>query len=112
MATGIDNTKQLKIQTGVVKRLVKERNSYRKELETNIMKVEKAREAGKEESDIKLAEAVLDETKMIIPGTDQRLLQAYQTLDELVNSSGDNKDSEEYKEAVEVLEVNREEISN
>ena len=107
MATGTDNAKQLKIQTGVVKRLAKEKTFYLKELETNAAKVEKAREAGKDESDIKLAEAVLEETKTIIPTTEKNLLEAFQTLEDLVEGSGDNKDSKEYRDAVEALDGTR-----
>ena len=107
MASGMDNTKQLRIQAGVVKRLGKEKLSYQKELATNAAKVEKAREDGKDESDIKMALAVLNETKMIIPETERKLLEAYHNLDDLVKGSADNKESNEYKEAVEVLDANR-----
>ena len=106
MAT--DNTKQLRIQTGVVKRLGKEKLAYLKEMELNTAKVEKLREAGKDEHDINLAIAVLDETKMIIPETESKLLDAYQNLDQLVQGSADRQDTTEYKEAVEVLEKNKE----
>ena len=103
-AMATDNTKQLRIQTGVVKRLGKEKLSYIKEMELNTAKIEKLREAGKDEYDIKQAIAVLDETKMIIPETERKLLEAYQNLDQLVQGSADKQDTTEYKEAVEVLE--------
>ena len=106
MAT--DNTKQLRIQTGVVKRLGKEKVFYLKEMELNTSKVEKLREAGKDEHEIKQAIAVLDETKMMIPETERKLLEAYQNLDQLVQGSADRQDTTEYTDAVEVLEKTKE----
>lgn len=108
---GSDNTKQLRIQTGVVKRLAKEKKAYEKELELNTSKVEKMREAGKDESDINQAIKVLDETSMMIPDTEKRLTEAYHTLEDLVKASGDLQVSTEYKEAAEVLEANKSNIS-
>ena len=104
MAT--DNTKQLRIQTGVVKRLGKEKVFYLKEMELNTSKVEKLREAGKDEHEIKQAIAVLDETKMMIPETERKLLEAYPNLDQLVQGSA--QDTTEYTDAVEVLEKTKE----
>ena len=45
--------RQLKIKTGVVKRLGKEKMSYKKEAEQQTAKVEKMKAEGKDEYDIK-----------------------------------------------------------
>ncbi|KAI6650681.1 Tubulin-specific chaperone A [Oopsacas minuta] len=102
-----DNTKQLRIQTGVVKRVAKEKVVYLKELEINTAKVEKIRESGGDESQIKYAVAILDETKNVIPDTEKRLLEGYLTLEQLVKSSEDRQDTTEYKDAVEVLATSK-----
>ena len=50
--------------------------------------------------------AVLDETKMVIPVTERKFVEAYQKLDQLVKAGLSY--TTEYKDAVEVLEYNRE----
>lgn len=47
------STKQLKIQTGVVKRLLKESESYAKELETQLKRIENYVAEGRDEHDIR-----------------------------------------------------------
>ena len=104
--TKVDNTKQIRILIGVVRRLGKEKVHYLKEMDSNTAEVEKLRKAGKDEYDMKQAIAVLDETKMVIPVTERKFIEAYQKLDQLVKAGLTY--TTEYKDAVEVLEYNRE----
>ena len=75
-------------------------------MDSNTAEVEKLRKAGKDEYDMKQAIAVLDETKMVIPVTERKFIEAYQKLDQLVKDGLTY--TTEYKDAVEVLEYNRE----
>ena len=69
--------KQLKIKIGVLKRAGKEKLSYRKEADQQKVKIEKMKEDGKDEHDIKKMGEVLQETLMMIPDCHRRLLVAH-----------------------------------
>ena len=100
-----NNTKQLRILTGVVKRLGKEKFHYLEEIELNTVEIEKLREAGKDKHDMKQAITVLDETKLVILVTERKFIEAYQKLDELVKAG--LRYTTEYKDAVQVLEYTK-----
>uniref|UniRef100_A0A914XCE2 Tubulin-specific chaperone A n=1 Tax=Plectus sambesii TaxID=2011161 RepID=A0A914XCE2_9BILA len=92
--------KELKIKTGVVKRLVKERESYEKEAEQHATKVEKMKAEGGDEYVIRKAVEVLQETRQMVPDCTRRLQQAVDDLSRLTESSEkDLAETEEFQTA-------------
>lgn len=69
--------KTIKIKTGVVKRVTKEKIVYERELEEQKEKIEKFKQAGKDEYDIKKQEEVLQECLMMIPECKRRFVGIY-----------------------------------
>ncbi|KAL5004761.1 hypothetical protein ScPMuIL_018217 [Solemya velum] len=96
--------KQLKIRTGVVRRLVKEKQAYEKEAVDLEQKVEKMKTDGKDEYDIRKQTEVLQESKAMIPDTLKRLKTAYAELEQLIQTSAELHESEEYVAAQNVME--------
>ncbi|XP_060522001.1 tubulin-specific chaperone A [Cylas formicarius] len=96
--------KTLKIKTGVVKRLAKEKTVYEKEADQQRTRVEKFKAEGKDEHDIHKQEEVLQESLMMVPDCQRRLAKAYIELDGILNSEQDLKETEEYLTAQVVLE--------
>jgi tubulin-specific chaperone A len=76
--------KRLKVQIGVVKRMQKEVAAYEKEAKDNEGRVQKMKDDGKDEYDIKKQEEVLQESYMMIPDSKNRLEQAVEKLQEVV----------------------------
>ena len=75
-----DLQKQLRIKTGVCKRLKKDVIFYQKEQSDQEKKIEKMVSDGKCEYDIKKQREVLDETKAMIPDGFKRLETGYDDL--------------------------------
>eukprot|EP00598_Pedospumella_elongata_P001524 CAMPEP_0184979120 /NCGR_PEP_ID=MMETSP1098-20130426/9482_1 /TAXON_ID=89044 /ORGANISM="Spumella elongata, Strain CCAP 955/1" /LENGTH=135 /DNA_ID=CAMNT_0027502389 /DNA_START=37 /DNA_END=444 /DNA_ORIENTATION=- len=65
--------KQIKIQLGICKRMIKEVASYEKEVTTNEAKIQKMKDDGKDSYDIRKQEEVLQESYMMIPDSKSRL---------------------------------------
>lgn len=95
--------KQIKIDTGVVKRLGKEKQAYEKEIVKQEERIEKMKSEGKDEYDIKKQHEVLDESKMMIPDCQRRLKVAREKLEKLLEGESDLQETEEYKVGLEVL---------
>mmetsp|Transcript_24948 Transcript_24948/g.18843 ORF Transcript_24948/g.18843 Transcript_24948/m.18843 type:complete len:125 (+) Transcript_24948:26-400(+) len=74
---------KLKVQVNVCKRLQKEVASYEKEVIANEAKVQKMKDDGKDEYDIRKQEEVLQESYMMIPDSKSRLETAFGELTEL-----------------------------
>ncbi|CAK0787985.1 hypothetical protein CVIRNUC_011207 [Coccomyxa viridis] len=72
--------RMLKIKTGSVVRLNKELGLYETEKEAEAKRVAKMRDEGADAYDIKHAVSVLEEAKIMIPDTRQRLEGALQDL--------------------------------
>merc|ERR1712130_1052108 len=83
--------KQLKIKTGVLKRVGKEKLSYRKEADQQKVKLEKMKEEGKDEHEVKKMAEVLQETLMMIPDCHRRLVAAHSDLSNLLETEADLK---------------------
>lgn len=96
--------KTLKIKTGVVKRLAKEKTVYEREAEQQKVRIEKYKEQGKDEYEIRKQEEVLNESLMMVPDCQRRLAVAFEELKRIIESEQDLKEIEEYKEAKRVLE--------
>nr|ACO08153.1 Tubulin-specific chaperone A [Oncorhynchus mykiss] len=103
--------RQIKIETGVVKRLVKEKVMYVKETRQQEEKIERLKaEACDEEADsearyvIKKQLEVPQESKMMVPDSHRRLTIAHADLSQILETEEDLAEAEEYKEARTVLD--------
>merc|ERR1711862_840602 len=95
--------KQLKIKTGVLKRVGKEKLSYRKEADQQKAKIEKMKEDGKDEIEIKKMGEVLQETLMMIPDCHRRLVAAHGELSSMVETEAELNVDGEVEEFVAAL---------
>ena len=75
--------------------MVKEVAHYTKETTENEARVQKMRDDGKDSYDIKKAVEVLDETRLMIPDAERRLVAA---LDDLFTFMGDHAENPEVLE--------------
>lgn len=96
--------KTIKIKTGVVKRLAKEKVVYEKEAETQQQRIEKYKKEGKDEYDIRKQEEVLQECLMMVPDCQRRLVKAYDELKRILDTELDLKEKEEFIDAQKILE--------
>jgi len=100
--------KPIRIQTGVVKRLAKEKLSYQKEAAMLEEKLEafKNSDAGADDAAVARQTAILNESKMMIPDCQRRLEVGVQELHKLVEQAEDDvKATELYAAALEALET-------
>ncbi|KAJ1662275.1 hypothetical protein IW140_006050 [Coemansia sp. RSA 1813] len=79
--------RSLKIKTGAVKRLVKEREVYFFEADKQRERIEKLRlKEGVHEADIRKQKEVLEETLEMIPHMERHIRKAMEDLDNIVSS--------------------------
>jgi len=95
--------KQIKIKTGVLKRVGKEKLSYRKEADMQKAKLDKMKEDGKDEHDVKKMGEVLQETLMMIPDCHRRIVAAKGELEQLLETEADLRTKEDGEECEEFL---------
>lgn len=95
--------KALRIKTGIVRRLAKEKVMYEKEVEEQRVRIQKYKDQGKDEHDIRKQEEVLQESVMMVPDCQRRLVKAYDELKLLVETESALSESEEYIAATKVL---------
>ncbi|KAK2588456.1 hypothetical protein KPH14_004445 [Odynerus spinipes] len=91
-------------ETGVVKRLAKEKVTYEKEAAQQREKVQKLKEQDKDGYDIKKQEEVLQESLMMVPDCERRLVKAFEELKNILETEQDLKEVEDYIEAQKVLQ--------
>ncbi|XP_061476159.1 tubulin-specific chaperone A isoform X1 [Rhineura floridana] len=96
--------RQIKIKTGVVKRLAKEKIMYEKEANQLEEKIEKMKAEDGENYAIKKQTEILQESRMMIPDCQRRLEAAHADLAQLLENEKELEESEEYKDARSVLE--------
>lgn len=96
--------RQLKIKTGVVKRLAKEKTVYEKEAEEQRARIEKFKRDGKDEYEIRKQEEVLQEALMMVPDCQRRLVRAFDDLKSVLDVEKDLKGSEEFAAANKILD--------
>ncbi|KAF5899736.1 tubulin-specific chaperone A, partial [Clarias magur] len=96
--------RQIKIKTGVVKRLAKEEVLYIKEAKQQEERIERLKAEAGDEYVIKKQMEVLQESRMMIPDCHRRLAMAHADLQQMLEVGLDLEDSEEYKEARSVLD--------
>lgn len=93
----------IKIKTGVVKRLAKEKTVYEREAEQQKVRIQNLKDQGKDEYDIKKQEEVLNESLMMVPDCQRRLAVAYEELLKILESEQDLKETEDYLTAEKIL---------
>ncbi|KAG9266008.1 tubulin-specific chaperone A [Astyanax mexicanus] len=96
--------RQIKIKTGVVKRLAKEEVLYMKEAKQQEEKIEQLKAEAGDEYLIKKQMEVLQESRMMIPDCHRRLSIAHADLQQLLETEEDLAETEEYKEARSILD--------
>ena len=94
----------MKIQTGVVTRIAKEKTMYEKEIVTIAKQIEDMKASGKDEYDIKKRTECLDESRMMIPDCEQRLKSAVEVMTSLLADNPDCKNEEVYQKAQAALD--------
>lgn len=100
-----DRQRKIKIQTGVVRRIAKEKIMYEKEAIAMAEKIKKMEAAGDDEYVIKKQNECLAESQQMGPDCQKRLQQAIATLSSLLDTEKDLEETEEYKNAVKELEA-------
>ncbi|XP_032068582.1 tubulin-specific chaperone A [Thamnophis elegans] len=95
--------RQIKIKTGVVKRLAKEKVMYEKEARQQEEKIEKMKAEDGENYAIKKQTEILQESRMMIPDCQRRLEAAHSDLVQLLENEKELEETEEYKDAQAVL---------
>ncbi|KAM6470045.1 tubulin-specific chaperone A [Python bivittatus] len=96
--------RQIKIKTGVVKRLAKEKVMYEKEAKQQEEKIEKMKAEDGDNYAIKKQTEILQESRMMIPDCQRRLEAAHSDLVQLLENEKELEETEEYKDAQSVLE--------
>ncbi|XP_065912940.1 tubulin-specific chaperone A-like [Dysidea avara] len=91
--------KNLKIKTGVLKRVSKEKTSYEREVVSNENKLEKMIQEGKDEYDIKKQNEIIDESKTMVNDCRRRLEAAYEQMVQILENEADLADTDDYKTA-------------
>jgi len=79
----------IKIKTGVLKRVGKEKVSYRKEADQQKAKIERMKEEGKDEHDVRKMGEVLQESLMMIPDCHRRIVAAMTELSQILETEAD-----------------------
>ncbi|KAG6551164.1 hypothetical protein Mapa_007399 [Marchantia paleacea] len=96
--------KNLKIKTGVCKRVLKELKSYETEVERESTKTQKMKDNNADSHDIKQQENVLSESKMMVPDCRRRLETAVANLEAaLAAVEGDMEGKEDVTVAQELV---------
>ncbi|XP_038221317.1 tubulin-specific chaperone A [Zerene cesonia] len=95
--------RQIKIKTGVVKRIAKEKVVYEKEAEQQKNRIQKLKDEGQDEHNIRKQEEVLQESLMMVPDCQRRLMKAYTDLKSTLETEQDLKENEDYQTAEQVL---------
>ncbi|XP_030005967.1 tubulin-specific chaperone A [Sphaeramia orbicularis] len=96
--------RQIKIKTGIVKRLAKEEIAYVNEAKQQEQKIERMKAEAGDEYVIKKQLEVLQESKMMIPDCRRRLATAHADLLQLLETEEELAETEEYKEARNILD--------
>lgn len=94
----------LRIKTGVVRRLNKEMQSYEKEVERELQRLEKMKATGEDEYRTRKQEEVIQETRNMVPSCRVQLQKACSELKNLVGEAHqEHAETEIFKNANEML---------
>merc|ERR1712054_532069 len=107
---GVPNlARDLKIKTGICKRMIKEVAYYKKETLENEERVQKMKDDGIDQWTVKKAQEVLDESVMMIPDSERRMKEGIEDLYSFVQEFGELeevKGAPEWEEAQKILAEN------
>lgn len=109
-----DTQRQLKIKTGVVKRITREYESYQKEIQRDKNRIDKLRDSSADEHQIRKQEEVLAETISMVPNTRKRLQDALEDLCNFMKENDTEQEltvTEEWNEAGNIVNAAREVFS-
>ncbi|CAB3244190.1 unnamed protein product [Arctia plantaginis] len=95
--------RQIKIKTGVVKRIAKEKVVYEKEVDQQKNRIQKLKDEGQDEHTIRKQEEVLQESLMMVPECQRRLVKAHTDLKNTLESEQDLAENEDYIAAQQAL---------
>jgi len=109
MADQVDPKKvrEIKIKSGVVKRLAKEKGMYEKEAEEVQAKLNKMKADDPDDYMIKKQQELLEESRCMIPDCKRHLDKAWDELSKLMEDNDNLRDTEEYKVARTILEESK-----
>ncbi|KAL0281558.1 UNVERIFIED_CONTAM: hypothetical protein PYX00_002505 [Menopon gallinae] len=96
--------KQIKIKTGIVKRIAKEKVCYDNEANELRARIQKMKDECKEDYVIKKQEEILQESLMMVPDCQRRLEKAYEELKNILRDEKDLQETDEYSLAKKALE--------
>nr|CAH0100607.1 unnamed protein product [Daphnia galeata] len=97
--------KQIRIKTGVVNRIAKEKQSYETETETEKNRLLKFKENGGDSHILRKQEEVIQESAMMITDCQKRLTAAYADLKAVLENEKDLSETEEFQNASKALEL-------
>jgi len=97
--------RQLRIKTGVVTRITKEKQSYEKETEQEKERLLKLKHKGEDSHTLKKQEEVIQESAMMITDCQKRLTAAYADLKAILENEKDLSATEEFLNAAKSLEL-------
>ena len=87
-----DSVKKLRIKSGIVKRLIRDYRSYEAEVQKDRERINQYKESGSSDESLRRQEEVLEETIRMIPDTRRRLVEAYNTLKDLMKDLDSNEE--------------------
>jgi len=97
--------KQIRIKTGVISRITKEKQSYEKETETEKERLLKLKAKGEDSHTLKKQEEVILESAMMVPDCQKRLTAAYADLKAILENEKDLVGTEEFQNATKAMEL-------
>ncbi|PNF35917.1 Tubulin-specific chaperone A [Cryptotermes secundus] len=104
--------KTLRIKTGIVKRLTKEKVMYEKDADKQRQRIQKLKDEGKDEHDIRNKDEVLWESLSMVTYCQRQLVKAFDELKILLETEAALSESEEYISAKKILEEAELELLN
>lgn len=107
-----ERLRQIRLKTGVLKRLAKEKIVYEREVEEQKARIERLRAEGKDDYVLRKEEEVLTEAHMMVPDVIRRLGKFLNETLEYLEGEDDLKDSQEYKLAEEAIARAREGLAS
>ena len=87
-----DLVKQLKIKSGIVRRIAREYESYEKEIKKDRERIAKLKDQGESDYTIKKQEEVLQETISMLPNTRKRLGEALEDARNFMKENDTNQE--------------------
>ncbi|XP_054160087.1 tubulin-specific chaperone A-like [Oppia nitens] len=78
---------QMRIKTGILKRVTKEKTVYEKEVDNERKRLETMKSQNKDDYEIRKQEEVINESLMMLPDTMTRIQQAFNDLNNIIQET-------------------------